>query len=178
MMPSTNRKRMEGIVKKIILLLMVMLATNVQAQQNRFETKEKLITKNVAQVEIELTEQTVLCSAADYGASFLKILIPELADLTVMDHQNTGAGAPCVAAGMCELFPGSGGFNTTDILDGSGSTELVEIEVSLTRFFNLDHEKKTCQVSLWENVLTEVRGIEFTHVRFANIGERPFGDCL
>ena len=85
---------------------------------------------------------------------------------------------PRVAAGMCELFPGSGGFNTTDILDGSAPTELVDIEVTLTRTFSLDHEKKTCNVSLREDVLTEVRGIELTHIRFVTLGERPFDDCL
>lgn len=177
-MTSMNHKQMEDDMKKMILIALALMATNVQAQQNRFEQKEKVVTKNVAQVEIELNQQTVLCSAADYGASFLKILIPALADLTVMDHQNTGAGAPCVAAGMCELFPGSGGFNTTDILDGSAPTELVDIEVTLTRVFRLDHEKKTCNVSLREDVLTEVRGIELTHIRFVTLGERPFDDCL
>jgi hypothetical protein len=85
-----------------------------------------------------------------------------------------------VAAGMCELFPGAGGsgFNTTDILDGAVPTELVDIVVKLTRIYSLDHEKRTCNMSLREDVFTEVRGIEFTHVRFATIGERSFGDCL
>ena len=163
-----------------MILLLVLISTSVQAQ-SRFESKEKTISKNVAQVEIELNElneQTVLCSAADYGARFLKVLIPALADLTVMDHQNTGAGAPCVAAGMCEFTPGDGGFSTTDILDGSAPVAKVDIEVTLTRVFSLDHEKKTCHVSLRENVLTEIRGIEFTHIRHASIGERAFGDCL
>ncbi len=162
---------------KYMILFLALFSAGVQAQ-SRFESKEKVVSKNVARVEIELSEATVLCSAADYGARFLKILIPALADLTIMDHQNTGAGAPCVAAGMCEFMPGDGGFNTTDILDGSAPNETVDIEVTLTRVFNLDHEKKTCQVSLRENVLTEVRGIEFTHVRFATIGERAFSDCL
>ncbi|MCO4794867.1 MAG: hypothetical protein KC493_14200 [Bacteriovoracaceae bacterium] len=160
------------------LILLALLFTQTALGQDRFETKEKLITTNLAQVEIELNEQTVLCSAADYGASFLKVLIPALADLTIMDHQNTGAGAPCVAAGMCEFFPGDGGFKPTDILDGNNSTELVDIEVSLTRVFHLDHEEKTCRVSLKENVKTTIRGIEFLHQRVSSLGERVIADCL
>ena len=45
-----------------------------------------------------------------------------LAALTLLDHQNTGAGAPCVAAGMCE--PGN---EPADIIDPSCKTETVAI---------------------------------------------------
>jgi hypothetical protein len=48
---------MEDKMKKMILIALVFMATNVQAQKNRFEQKEKVVTKNVTQVEIELNQQ-------------------------------------------------------------------------------------------------------------------------
>src|SRR5262249_16938805 len=63
------------------------------------EYKEEVVHQTTTPVEVALNEQTVLCSHADYSALYLKVLIPKLASLTLLNHQNAGAGAPCVAAG-------------------------------------------------------------------------------
>ena len=50
-MPSMNHKQMEDKMKKMILIVLALMATNVQAQQNRFEQKEKIVTKDVTKIE-------------------------------------------------------------------------------------------------------------------------------
>src|SRR4051812_369483 len=85
---------------------------------------ETLIHDTTTSVEIKLDASTVLCSAADYGALYLKVGLPELAGLTLLDHQNVGAGAPCVAAGACK--PGN---MPSDIIDPAHATETVDINV-------------------------------------------------
>lgn len=67
------------------------------------ETREELVHETTTSVELELTPESVICSHADYSSTFLKVLIPQLAAITLLDHQNTDAGAPCVAAGEDEI---------------------------------------------------------------------------
>src|SRR5262245_40295628 len=62
---------------------------------------ETIVHKTSTTTSIALNTETVVCSQADYSGLHLKVLIPKLASLTLLDHQNFGAGAPCVAAGVC-----------------------------------------------------------------------------
>jgi len=123
-------------------------------------------------IEIDLDPSTVLCSAADYGSLFLKVGIPELARITLLDHQNIGAGAPCVTAGICEP-----GHMPSDIIDPARPSELVQINVKAVRFDDVDGSAQTCTTHLIERVHLTIRGFEFTHERFAELGTRPYSDC-
>lgn len=133
---------------------------------------ETLVHNTTTPVTVKLDEDTVLCSSADYGALFLKILIPDLAKLTLLDHQNFGAGAPCVAAGMCE--PGN---EPADVIDPAYPTAQVNINVKAIRLDMVDAAEQTCETSLIERVHVKIRGIDFTHERSAPLGSRPFADC-
>ncbi len=152
------------------VLLVMAAPTTAAAELVQHET---IVHDTTTRVEIELDASTVLCSAADYGALFLKILIPELAALTLLDHQNSGAGAPCVAAGACA--PGN---MPEDILDPTCSTAAVDIRVRAVRLDELDTVQETCTVTLREDVHVDIRGVPFTHERFASLGSRPYADCL
>jgi MYXO-CTERM domain-containing protein len=134
--------------------------------------KETVVHDTKRTVQIDLNAQNVLCSAADYGALFLKILIPELAGFTLLDHQNTGAGAPCVAAGPCQ--PGN---QPADIIDTAKPTEIVDIHVKAIRVDELDTMAQTCETYLTETVDVTIRGKAFKHERFAQLGSRPVSDC-
>ena len=138
------------------------------------ETREELVHETTTSVDLLLTPETVICSHADYSASFLKVLIPELAAITLLDHQNTDAGAPCVAAGECAPF---GDHAPDDILDEADTSETVDIRVRATRLEEIDHDARTCATSLRERVDLEIRGVRFAHERYASLGSRPYGDC-
>jgi MYXO-CTERM domain-containing protein len=100
-------------------------------------------------------------------------LIPKLASLTLLDHQNFGAGAPCVAAGACE--PGN---MPEDIINASNPSEPVAMEVTSLRLDETDAAAQTCETSLIERVSVNIRGKEFKHERRAWIGSREFTDCV
>ncbi len=134
---------------------------------------ETVIHDTTTSVEIALNDDSVLCSSADYGALFLKILIPDLAKLTLLDHQNTGAGAPCVAAGSCQ--PGN---MPSDIINSSHPTETVAIKVLAVRADQSDSDAQTCETFLIEKVNVTIRGVDFFHQREAPLGSRPFADCV
>jgi uncharacterized protein (TIGR03382 family) len=137
--------------------------------------REDLVHQTRTSVEIELTPETVVCSHADYSAAFLKVLMPELAPITLLDHQNLDAGAPCVAAGPCAPF---GDAEPADILDDTRPTEPVDIDVQATRIDQIDDQARTCQTSLRERVDVVIRGVAFFHERYAELGSRPYGDCV
>ncbi|MGE3546650.1 MAG: hypothetical protein AB7L28_22170 [Kofleriaceae bacterium] len=136
-------------------------------------TKETVVHETTTSVEIALNASTVICSAADYSLTFLKVLIPELARLTLLNHQNLGAGAPCVAAGVCDSE-----HSPATIIDATKPTEQVDITVQAVRIDNIDDEAQTCTTTLRERVDLNIRGTAFAHVRFAELGSRPYSDCI
>jgi len=155
---------------------MAVLTTNAMGQN--LEVKEVVVHDVQHHLAVVLDSTTVLCSEADYGALFLKILIPQLANLTLLDHRNEGAGAPCVGAGICrsEMFPD--GNLPEDIINPAAPTQTIDLRIQLVRVSYLDHALKTCQVTLEERIATAVRGVPFTHERRAELGHRNFADCL
>lgn len=134
---------------------------------------ETLVHDTTTEVDVKLDSSTVLCSAADYGATFLKILIPDLGKITLLDHQNTGAGAPCVASGPCG--PGN---EPADIIDANDLHETVSVNVKAIRGDESDADTQTCTTYLTEKVKVTIRGKDFFHERFAQLGTRPYSDCV
>lgn len=153
------------------------LATSLFAFNAHSETvvQETLIHETTTTTFIETSPDTVICSAADYSLPQLKILIPELAALTLLDHQNTGAGAPCVAAGPCFT---DGVPTPEEVLSTLWSWNLVEIRVSAIRVDTVDHDNETCSVQLKETVNLTLGQTPFYHEELANLGTRPYLDCL
>jgi len=154
----------------LALALVPLAASPAAAEPTYFET---VVTDTTTPVDLKLDSTTVLCSSADYGALFLKVLIPDLAHLTLLDHQNLGAGAPCVAAGQCRA-----GNMPADIIDPAHPTERVDVHVQEVRADEADSAAQTCTTTLIERVHVTIRGIDFVHERQAALGTRPYSDCV
>jgi hypothetical protein len=129
-----------------------------------------LLSDKTTNVDVDLDAKTVKCSAADYSGPMLKVLIPGLADVTVLNHRNTREGAPCIAAGRCgpQLGP------KTILSKGEGS-EKVPVRVQLHKLVSLEGE--ICHVTLVETVTTAIRGVPFFHERTQDVADRPAADC-
>jgi MYXO-CTERM domain-containing protein len=145
-------------------------AASTAAAESRFA--ETIVHDSTTTTSIELSPNTVLCSSADYGSLHLKVLIPKLASLTLLDHQNFGAGAPCVAAGQCK--PGN---MPSDIIDPANPSENVTMHVKAVRLDETDVAAQTCTTYLVERVNVTIRGFEFKHERSVELGSRAFSDC-
>jgi hypothetical protein len=128
-----------------------------------------IVSDRTTTVGADLNSKTVKCSAADYSGPMLKVLVPGLADLTVLNHRNTREGAPCVAAGRC------GRFNPQDILKAGEGVEQIKIRVILRKETAIEGE--VCHVSLIETVATTIRGVDFHHERVQEVAERAAADC-
>lgn len=140
----------------------------------------KLLYNVTHQLEVALNENTVLCSRADYAGEFLKVLIPQLADITLLDHQNSGAGAPCLGAGTCRSRWSPTGPLPSDIINPEKPTEKINITVKVFRqtYKTVDQSgKEGCEVQIVEELKSNIRGINFYHLRDKFLGERSISDC-
>jgi hypothetical protein len=132
----------------------------------------RLISDVTHQMTVTLDDSTVLCSSADYSGTFLKVLIPQVADVTLFDHRNTSVNAPCIAAGPC-----TDDVNPASIVDADDTTEDIALRVVLTSNAVPNVELGTCTVTLTEQLFTTIRGVEFFHQREGVISERSIDDC-
>lgn len=152
-----------------------MLSAQAARAATGFESRSVDVHRSTRTIHVDLNPKTVLCSKADYSMPMLKVLIPELAGITLLDHQNTGAGAPCVTTGQVCDFDGVG---PEAILQGRSGRESIQVEVIAERFESIDHQTQKCEVMLKETVNTVIRGQTLTHERWADLGQRNYQDCI
>jgi hypothetical protein len=129
-----------------------------------------IVRDQTTDVDVDLNAKTVKCSAADYSGPMLKVLVPGLAGLTVLNHRNTREGAPCVAAGRCDADLGP-----ESILKAGDGIERVPVRVVLQKVTSIDGD--VCHVSLIETVTTTIRGLPFFHERRQEVADRAAADC-
>lgn len=134
------------------------------------ELEGRVVSDRTTDVDVDLNAQTVKCSAADYSGPMLKVLVPGLADLTILNHRNTKEGAPCIAAGRCSPQLGP----ETLLRQGEGS-ESIPVRVVLKKVLSLQGD--VCHVTLVETVTTQIRGVPFFHERFQKVADRAAADC-
>ena len=99
----------------------------------------------------------------------LKVLVPGLADLTVLNHRNTREGAPCVAAGRCDQI------GPDAILKYGDGVEKIPVRVVLKKILAVEGD--VCHVTLVETVTTKIRGVPFFHERLQEVADRAAADC-
>lgn len=146
---------------------LAVLQTAVRA--SKAKSALAIVSDRTTTVSVPLNTTTVKCSRADYAEPMVKVLIPALAELTVLNHRNTREGAPCVSAGSClEMSP-------NDILRGGAGVDQVKIRVVLRKETAIEGE--ICRVTLIERVTTTIRGVDFTHERAQEVAERTAADC-
>ncbi len=144
-----------------------------------YENIGVLVSHKDQEMTLELNKDTVRCLVGDYGASSLKISVPQLRFLTIFRHTTTGEVQPCINAGACfKDIPSRKGRSPEDIIDESKPTEVVSISVDLFENLSIDHAKKQCVRSLVEKVFSKVRGMEFKHVDSGYLGNTSYEACL
>lgn len=174
-------------MKGIILAAMALAAVPVKAQEagavfaaplaalqtavraSNAKSALAIVSDRTTTVSVPLNAATVKCSRADYAEPLVKVLIPALAELTVLNHRNTREGAPCVSAGACRQM------SPQDILRGGEGVDQVKIRVVLRKETAIEGE--VCRVTLIETVTTTIRGVSFSHDRTQEVAERTAADC-
>jgi hypothetical protein len=149
--------------KLLSVLLLVFASANAVAQAGNVVVSERTV-----MLEVPISPTTVILSSADYSAELVKILIPNLADVTLLNHRNSTASAPCVATYETH--------NPADVIKNNSAKENIPFQIKLIRT-TTPAANGRCQVSLTETVEGNVRGFKFQHLRYQEIGERHIDDC-
>ena len=83
-------------MKKSILATVFLLVITQMAQA---KSSSVLLSEKTVDLSVDISTTKLKLSRADYSSPFVKVLVPELADVTILDHRNTNEGAPCMATG-------------------------------------------------------------------------------
>ena len=143
-------------MRSLILIVVGFLSATSQAGLNIYTLSEKT-------VEMEVTGAKV--TSLGYGALTPKILIPEMAKHTALNHRNFGEEAPCLA-GEEEII----------IVDP------IVVPVDIKRELHMDLSgaagDNLCGVTLVEIVNATVKGKEFFHILRTPMPQRELADCV
>ena len=163
-------------MKKSFNLLVIssfVLIGALASAQSAPKTQTRVIRKGVLHLPVDLNTSTVKCSAKGYGMPELKVLVPALAKVTVLNHRNDGEGAPCITAGEC-----TNDLNPEKILSGGSGQQTIPVGIRVIQELTTDQETQTCHVTLKEEILSEINGVTFKHLRTQDLGNRDIADCF
>jgi hypothetical protein len=130
---------------------------------------DALLSEREVDLNVDISTTKVKLSQSDYVAPVVKVLVPDLADVTILDHRNTGEGAPCLATYETR--------NPQDVIQGNPIVEKVKFKVTLQKNLLPNITEGICQVSLAEDIHGMIRGFNFRHHRDQVIGNRSIEDC-
>lgn len=140
------------------------LSTQARAQTNTVTLSEKIV-----QLNVEISPTNLKWSEADYSSPVVKVLVPELADVTILDHRNAGEGAPCLATYEAR--------SPEDVIQNNPSVEKIDFQITLQKKLSPNLESQTCDVELIESIEGKIRGFKFVHDRHLSVGSRHIDDC-
>lgn len=141
-----------------------MILTALGAQANT-----KIISTRTVDLPVDVSTSKVRYTNKGYGEIYMvKILVPELAEETVMNHRNEGEGAPCLATTEIQTV--------AELIGNNPGVDTVPFVIELVKSTYL-RQDGTCSVSLTENISTTVRGHKFVHVRSSALPDRVGEDC-
>lgn len=119
---------------------------------------------------VDISSTRIIMSNAGYGQiEVLKVIVPELADVTFLNHRNPTAGGPCLATYETS--------SVDDIIQNNPSVERVRFKISLSKSTYADTTNKKCYVTMTETVTGKIRGFEFNHTVNQTMPERKIEDC-
>jgi hypothetical protein len=126
-----------------------------------------IVSERTVELTVDISKENVKRSRAGYSQPTVKVLVPELADVTVFDHRNEGEGAPCLAT-FDTLNPG-------EVIGENPEVVKLPFTIKLVRSTFVDNGE--CHVFLEEEVVGDIRGFRFEHLRGGSVGKRHIDDC-
>lgn len=130
---------------------------------------QTVISQKEVILPVDLNSTRLKLSSGGYSSLVVKVLVPELADVTIADHRNEGEEAPCLATFEA--------FTVEEVIQGKPEKLEVPFTITLTKHVWADTQNRVCKVSLTENVVGKIRGFHFTHDRYLDMPDRHIDDC-
>lgn len=125
--------------------------------------------QKLVSLPVSITEETVIISNLGYSEPMVKIIVPALADVTLLNHRNLGAGGPCLSTREADI--------PEDIIKNNPRNENVVFKIRLEKQVSLSADKTKCSVMLVETAEALIRGKNFLHQAFHSLPGRTAEDC-
>lgn len=152
-------------MKSFVLTLISTLVINLQAQ-----AAETVISSRIVNLPVDISLTKVVLTNAGYGTTYLvKVLVPALAEPTLMNHRNEGESAPCLATYETNKIE--------EIVQNNPEIINVDMKIDLIKLTSISDEDQLCHVFLTENITTKIRGYNFRHFRTSEMPTRAPTDC-
>jgi hypothetical protein len=146
----------------ITLALLFVVTSSANAASKLISSKNYIVPINVGKAKLKF-------SKLGYGDTyFVKIIIPELAGVTLMNHRNVGEDGPCLFTTGTRVV-GDVLQNRPEIIDS-------KVNIKLTKKNQISGGR--CFFTLREDITTTVRGFKFNHTRTINLPSRVLIDCI
>lgn len=126
-----------------------------------------VVSERTVILPVDLTK--VKLSNSGYSSHIVKVLIPELADVTIANHRNEDEDAPCLATYEA--------MKVEEVVQNKPETIEVPLKITLKKHTWVDEENKVCKVGLQELVEGNIRGFNFVHDRWMDMPDRHLEDC-
>lgn len=153
-------------MKAIVLIASLFLSFSAQAQSL---FKEVVMSESVHNLPVDVSTAKLKITTLGYGVPTLKVLVPEMADVTLLNHRNEGEEAPCIATYES--------MNLDDIIQGNPAVENVDFTITRTKMLQHFPGDVHCQVSVREDIHANIRGFNFYHSKTESVGTRHPDDC-
>jgi hypothetical protein len=149
---------------KNIFTVFVLLLLSISSYANT-----KIISEREVRLPIDLSSLKLKWSNVGYGQNhFVKIIIPELASETLLNHRNVGEDGPC-------LFTRDAS-HVGEVLQDNPEFTQATVKIILKKTTGV--VGGVCLVNLVEYIETDIRGFLFEHTRISTLPSRVVGDCI
>lgn len=144
---------------------MLLLASQFSlAQSTNLELSKKIVN-----LPVDVSTAKIKFTNLGYGnISFVKVIVPEMAATTILNHRNIGEDGPC-------LFT-NGTFSVDDVLQDN--PEIIDTDFTITLSRSTFIQGDVCKVTLHESVTADIRGFHFVHYLSTSMPDRIVEDCF
>lgn len=135
---------------------------------NLYAAKTMSIKEVVLPVDINTAK--IKWTSLGYGNNYLvKVIVPAIAGVTVLNHRNIGEDGPC-------LFT-YGTSKVDDVVQGNPETIDVSFTITLEKFLRPSGDGDKCNVTMSETLVGYIRGFRFMHTETHIMPSRHINDC-
>ena len=124
---------------------------------------EEVISEKIVSLPVDIGKAKLKFTNLGYGQTyFVKIIVPELAGKTILNHRNVGEDGPCLfTRDTSEL---------NDVLQDKH--EVVKTDFKITLIKSTYKNGETCHLTLVEDIEANIRGYHFEHRRSLPLPDR------
>lgn len=158
-------------MKSLLVLSILLLSTTIANAHSHFPSLEgKLLSKKEITLPVDIGSTKVKFTNLGYEHTFfVKVIVPELAAHTVLNHRNIGEDGPCLVSYDT--------VNVDDVIQGDPQVIPTKFKIKLRKVSHVNRNG-ICKSRLIESIEAKIRGFSFVHRLEHELPDRVEEDCI